>query len=88
MTRKFDKEKSPKKNDKSEKPREDVVAWIGTIAGILLNISPMILIFKIMNNKIKQKKKRKMMMILKLQKKRKKKKKTIKKKKKKLHLNY
>ncbi len=29
-------------------PIEDVVAWIGTIAGILLNISPMILIFKIM----------------------------------------
>ena len=28
-------------------PIEDVVAWIGTIAGILLNISPMILIFKI-----------------------------------------
>ena len=28
-------------------PIEDIVAWIGTIAGILLNISPMVLIYKI-----------------------------------------
>ena len=28
-------------------PIEEIVAWIGTIAGILLNISPMVLIYKI-----------------------------------------
>ena len=29
-------------------PIEDIVAWMGTIAGILLGISPMVLIYKIM----------------------------------------